>query len=120
MGEIDLDNLTSKGLIDHAVIFDEFKKYLMLVLGYEEFEADFVIASDFENPYNTQFLTQDHEGIFAVDGKSVRLDFAVPISVPLAFSTWQICHHSSSMCLSILIRSPTSVSEHIARLAKCT
>lgn len=75
MREIDLDNLASKDLIDHAAISDEFKKYLMLVLGYDECEADFVIASDFENPYDTPFLTQDYEGVFVVDGKKYEVRF---------------------------------------------
>ena len=80
MREVDLDNLTGKDLIDHAAISEAFKKYLMEVLEYDEGEADFVVSTDFENPYNTPFIMQDYEGEYTVDGKdyevrSCRTDF---------------------------------------------
>ena len=80
MREVDLDNLTGKDLIDHAAISEAFKKYLMEVLEYDEGEADFVVSTDFENPYNTPFIMQDYEGNYTVDGKeyevrSCRTDF---------------------------------------------
>ena len=80
MREVDLDNLTSKDLIDHAAISEAFKNYLMDVLEYDESEADFVVSTDFENPYNTPFIMQDYEGEYTVDGKdyevrSCRTDF---------------------------------------------
>lgn len=61
MREVDLDNLTGKDLIDHAAISEAFKKYLMEVLEYDEGEADFVVSTDFENPYNTPFIMQDFD-----------------------------------------------------------
>ena len=80
MREVDLDNLTGKDLIDHAAISEAFKNYLMYVLEYDECEADFVVSTDFENPYNTPFIMQDYEGEYTVDGKdyevrSCRTDF---------------------------------------------
>ena len=80
MREINLDNLSAKDLVDYPVIAAAFKKYLMNVLFYDEYEADFVLASDFENPYNTPFISQDYEGVYEVDGKkyeirSCRTDF---------------------------------------------
>ena len=80
MREIDLDKITGKDLIDHATLSDAFKKYLMEVLGYDEGEAAFVVAADFENPYDTPFIAQDYEGTYSVDGKeyevrSCRTDF---------------------------------------------
>ena len=80
MREIDLDALTGSDLIDHASISKAFKKYLMDVLEYDEGEANFVVTTDFENPYNTPFIMQDYEGEFTVDGKnyevrSCRTDF---------------------------------------------
>lgn len=82
MREIDLDKLTAKDLIDHTAISHAFKNYLMEVLEYDEIEADFVVSTDFENPYNTPFIMQDYEGEYSVDGKnyevrSCRTDFCV-------------------------------------------
>lgn len=73
MREIDLENLTSQDFIDYGAIAAKFKDYLMLVLGYEEYEADFIISSDFENPYDTPFIMQDYEGTFTVDGKNYEV-----------------------------------------------
>lgn len=103
MREIDFDKLESKDLIDHAAISDIFKQYLMLVLGYDEGEADFVIASDFEDPYDTPFLTQDYEGVFDVDGKNMRLDFAEQTSVRWGYFIWHMSRLSNSICLLNLI-----------------
>lgn len=73
MRDIDLGNLTSKDLIDHAALSEAFKKYLIEVLGYGEGEANFVISADFENPYDTPYITQDYEGEYAVDGKDYEV-----------------------------------------------
>lgn len=80
MRKVDLDNLNGKDLIDHAGIAEAFKSYLMNVLEYDEGEADFVVSTDFENPYDTPFIMQDYEGKYTVDGKdyevrSCRTDF---------------------------------------------
>ena len=88
MREIDLVNLSAKDLIDHAAISEAFKKYLIEVLEYDEGEANFVVSTDFENPYNTPFITQDCEGKFTVGGKayevrSCRTDFC-------ACGLWQL------------------------------
>jgi hypothetical protein len=73
MRDIDFGNLTSKDLIDHAALSEAFKKYLIEVLGYDEGEANFVISADFENPYDTSYITQDYEGEYAVDGKDYEV-----------------------------------------------
>ena len=73
MREIDLDAVTAEELLDHAAIAQEFKKYLMDVLGYFEDEADFVVKCDFENPYDTPFILQDYEGDYIVDGKEYEV-----------------------------------------------
>ena len=73
MREINLDQVTGKDLIDHAALAQAFKKYLMDVLDYSEREADFVVLSDFENPYNTPFIMQDYEGHYTIDGKEYKV-----------------------------------------------
>ncbi len=80
MREINLENLSGEDLIDHAAISEAFKKYLMEVLEYDESEADFVVSSDFENPYDTPYIVQEYEGVYTVDGReyevySCRTDF---------------------------------------------
>lgn len=73
MREIDLDAIVRSDLIDHVAISKAFKNYLMEVLKYDESEADFVISTDFENPYNTPFIMQDYEGEFTIDGKDYEV-----------------------------------------------
>ena len=73
MRNIDLEKITSSDLIDHAILSKAFKNYLMEVLEYSEYEADFVIASDFGLPYDTPFIMQDYEGRFVVDGKDYEV-----------------------------------------------
>jgi hypothetical protein len=80
MREINLDNVTEKDLFDYESIAAAFKKYLMEVFFYDESEADFVVSTDFENPYNTPFIMQDYEGQYTIGGKeyevrSCRTDF---------------------------------------------
>ena len=80
MRNIDLDNISSKDLIDYDGISGAYKKYLMDVMGYEEDKADFVIKTDFLNPYDTPYILQDYEGNYTIDGKeyeirSCRTDF---------------------------------------------
>lgn len=80
MREINLDNVTEKDLFDYEAIAAAFKKYLMEVFFYDESEADFVVSTDFENPYNTPFIMQDYEGQYTIGGKeyevrSCRTDF---------------------------------------------
>lgn len=73
MKNIDLNNITSKDLVDHANISEAFKNYLKTVLGYDESEANFVVATDFKCPYDTPFIMQDFEGVYAVDGKEYEV-----------------------------------------------
>ena len=73
MREVELDNLTSKDLIDHKALCEAFKNYLMETLEYDEDEAKFVIATDFENPYNTPFIMQDYEGETTVDDRDYEV-----------------------------------------------
>ena len=73
MREINFNNLTGKDLIDLAALTEVFKNYLMEVLEYNETEADFVIAADFENPYDTPYIMQDYEGEYTVEGKDYEV-----------------------------------------------
>lgn len=73
MREVNFNNLTGKDLIDHAAISEAFKDYLMDVLEYDEDEADFVVSTDFENPYNAPFIMQDYEGTYTVGGKNYEV-----------------------------------------------
>lgn len=73
MKEMDLDSITRKDLIDHAAIADAFKDYLIEVLEYDEAEADFVISSDFSDPYNAPFIMQDYEGKYTIDSKTYEV-----------------------------------------------
>ena len=75
MREVDLDSLTGKDLISHTSISEAFKSYLMETLDYGEDEADFVVSTDFENPYDTPFIMQDYEGQYAVDDKEYEVRF---------------------------------------------
>ena len=69
MKKVDLDNLTGNDLVDYTVIAAEFKKYLMKIFSYDEAEADFVVSTDFENPYAAPYIMQDYEGVYTVEGK---------------------------------------------------
>ena len=73
MKDIDLDMLTGENLVDHAVIAQKFKEYLMEVLEYDDDEADFVLEGDFKNPYDTPFIMQEYEGDVTVDGKDYEV-----------------------------------------------
>ena len=73
MREIDLDAVTVEELLDHAAIAQEFKKYLMDVLGYDNGDADFVTRNDFANPYDTPFIEQDFEGEYTIGGKDYEV-----------------------------------------------
>ena len=73
MREIDLDTVTAEELLDHAAIAQEFKKYLMDVIGYDDGDADFVTRTDFANPYDTPFIEQDFEGEYTIDGKEYEV-----------------------------------------------
>ena len=73
MREVELENLMGKDLIDHATIAGEFKRYLMEVLEYDEDEANFIVYTDFEDPYGTPFITQDYVGNYTVDGKEYEV-----------------------------------------------
>lgn len=75
MREVDLDSLESKDLVEHATLAEAFKTYLMEVLDYDEGEADFVVSTDFGNPYDTPFIMQDYEGQFTVEGKEYEVRF---------------------------------------------
>jgi len=82
MRNINLDKVTISDLIDHEGISRAFKAYLTDILGYDEDEADFVVENDFENPYDTQYIFQDFEGNYVVDGKNYEVmlchtDFSV-------------------------------------------
>lgn len=83
MRNVNLSQVTSKDLIDHAALAQEFKDYLIDFLGYEDDEAAFVVSSDFANPYNAPFIMQDYEGIVTIDGK----DYEV-----------RLCHTDFSAC----------------------
>ena len=73
MGKVDFNNLSAQDLADHATISEAFKRYLMEVLEYDEDEADFVVSTDFENPYDTPFIMQEYERNFTVDGKTYEV-----------------------------------------------
>lgn len=90
MREINLDNVTEKDLLSYEAIAAAFKKYLMEVLFYDEAEADFVVSTDFDNPYDTPFIMQDYEGQYAIGGKeyevrSCHTDFGAVGLFHLAF-----------------------------------
>jgi len=63
---LDLENISEKDLKDHTALSEEYKKYLMDVLEYDEEDAKFVIALDFKNPYETVYIRQDYEGIATI------------------------------------------------------
>lgn len=76
----DLEKISNKDLLDYAKISAAFKKYLMDVLEYDEGEANYIIATDFEDPYDTPFIMQDYEGKFTIgdrtyEVRSCRTDF---------------------------------------------
>lgn len=73
MREINLDNITGNDLIDYEGIARAFKKYLMDILEYDEDEADYIIKTDFSDPYDTPYILQDYEGIYTVDGKEYEV-----------------------------------------------
>lgn len=82
MREINLDNITRENLVDYAALAEAFKDYLIDVLGYDEAEATYVVSTDFKNPYETQYIMQEFEGKYAVNGKtyevlSCHTDFCV-------------------------------------------
>ena len=67
MRQINYDELTSKDLLDVAVLLEAYKKYLKEVLEYDDFEATFV-ASEMENPYNVPYVIQEHVIDCEIDG----------------------------------------------------
>lgn len=73
MKDIDLNTVTSKDLINYTALSEAFKNYLIKVLGYEEYEADFVVSSDFASPYDTPYIINEYEGIFVVDEKKYQV-----------------------------------------------
>jgi len=75
MKEYDIDLITANDLVDYDTLVQAFKEYLMDVLEYDEDEADFVIEADFENPYDTPFISQEYEGDITVEGIDYEVRF---------------------------------------------
>ena len=73
MREIDLKQVVKEDLIDYETLAKAFKDYLMAVLLYSESEADFVVESDFNDPYDTPFIMQEYEGTYTIDGKKYEV-----------------------------------------------
>lgn len=82
MKDINLSQINYRDLLSHTEIAQAFKDYLMEVLEYNEDDANFVVTTDFANPYDTPFIIQDSEGKCVISGKeyevvSCRTDFCV-------------------------------------------
>ena len=67
MREVDFDSLKSSDLVDVEVLVEHFKDYLKRELDYSDVEAE-IGAIDMNNPYRAQFIEQDYEGEFEIDG----------------------------------------------------
>lgn len=73
MRKIDFNKIKYSDLLDHSAISQEFKRYLMVVMEYSPEEADFVVSTDFKNPYNTPYITMEYEGCVKLEGKTYEI-----------------------------------------------
>ena len=60
MMEHKLDTLTTNDLVEHDILAQAFKKYLMDILYYDECVADYVVEEDFANPYITPYISLEY------------------------------------------------------------
>ena len=79
MNETDLNNINPDDLKDFNELLSAYRKYLMDELGYDEEDA-VLATSDFDDPYNMEYIVQDYEGEYSVDGveyevRSCHTDF---------------------------------------------
>ena len=75
MKEIDFNALSENDLIDYEGIAAAFTKYLRKTMRYTIDEANFVVSTDFENPYNTPFISQDYCCECNIDGKRYEVRY---------------------------------------------
>lgn len=67
MRDIEIEDIQAEDLIEIEKLQEEFKKYMINVLGYFEDEADYIISEDFKDPYETPYISQDFIGYTTVD-----------------------------------------------------
>lgn len=67
MKTYNLSKIAKEKLMDVEGLKKEYMKYLKRVLKYDEFEAEYV-ASDLDNPYETEYIDQDYIGEVEIDG----------------------------------------------------
>ena len=75
MKEIDFNTLSENDLTDYDGIAAAFRKYLRKTMRYTVEEANFVVSTDFENPYNTPFVSQDFCCKCNIDGKQYEVRY---------------------------------------------
>ena len=73
MTEVDLTNVSGKDLSDYDKLRESFKTYMTETIGYTEEEADFILSTDFKDPYDTPYITQEYEGEYTIDGTDYEI-----------------------------------------------
>ena len=74
MREINFQELTSKDLVDQDALTAAYIDYLKEELGYSDWEAA-IAATDLENPYDTEYILQDYEDNYTIDGTEYEVRF---------------------------------------------
>lgn len=79
MKKLNVKKLKSSDLIDVEILVEHYKNYLKKELYYSDEEAE-IASFDMNDPYTAEFIVQDYEGTFIIDGteysiRSCKTDF---------------------------------------------
>ena len=62
-----INRITKNDLVEHEMLIASYKDYLKKKFSYDEFEAT-IAYSDLDDPYDTPYIMQEHEGEINIDG----------------------------------------------------
>lgn len=77
----DVDLIKSEDLAGRDKLCGRFKQYLMKVLSYDSEEADFIIDTDFADPYTAPYVDFEYEGDIEVRPYSSRHSTATELEL---------------------------------------
>lgn len=63
-----IDEIVAADLVELSALSGRFRVFLMKELEYDREEADFVIATDFADPFIAPYIDYEYEGDIVIDG----------------------------------------------------
>lgn len=68
-----IDDIVVSDLVGLKELSDKFRDYLMVALEYEREEAEFVVDTDFIEPFIAPYIDNEYEGDISVGGKEYEV-----------------------------------------------